>query len=135
MHSAMGARPRWSTPSPTYDRCSALCFALQHPESRVAQQIGYLLFGGLAFYMSRNADPLIKLQCAFLVCTGIGSALYHATGRPGDALLADCSSRLPVRFCSAWYGFGLLDGTPMMILVSFLFLGIFGKNFSRCDAL
>jgi hypothetical protein len=54
-------------------------------DSTFSQQIGYLLFGGLAFYMSRNADPLIKLQCAFLVCTGIGSALYHATGRSGPA--------------------------------------------------
>ena len=46
-----------------------------------ATNIFYLIFAAVGFYMSRKADPLIKLQCAFLMCTGIGSALYHATGR------------------------------------------------------
>src|SRR5690242_7268327 len=35
-----------------------------------ATNIFYLIFAAVGFYMSRKADPLIKLQCAFLMCTG-----------------------------------------------------------------
>jgi hypothetical protein len=87
--------------------------------------VAYILFGLSAFYASRRsdrnprcsssadrshavcrADPLTKMQCTFLTCLGVGSGLYHATG---------------------FFGFGQLDGMPMLLMICFLFLSVLGE--------